>query len=32
MLGVQKCTTEPLVHEPRAFEFELAVEKPSSHK
>jgi len=25
-------TAEPLVPEPRAFEIELAIEKPNSHK
>ena len=32
MLGRQKCTAEPLVPEPSAFEVELAIEKLKSHK
>jgi hypothetical protein len=31
-LGRHTHTTEPLVHEPSAFEFEMAIEKLKEHK
>jgi hypothetical protein len=32
ILGRQKCTAEPLVPEPSASEFEMAIEKLKRHK